>query len=150
MSFGENWGKSHHHPGTKITTQSFQNFTPGWLALCFFNGNRNLIDHLNLSPAPYLVTCGSPSLLAACSGASCFRIGFQLLWPQVPVKMATAAAWQPHRVPGALDQWERRSVPGHSQQPITARQNSRRRFFSTPTTTGLHFWTNFTENFSSW
>jgi len=93
-----------HNPGTEITTQSFQNFTPGWLALWFLNGNRNLIDHLNLSPAPYLVTCSSPSLLAACSGASCFRIGFQLLWPQVPVKMATAAAWQPHRVPGALDQ----------------------------------------------
>ena len=59
-----------HHPGTEITRQSFQNFTPETArSLSIAIGIS--FDHLNLSP--YLITCASPSLLAAASVASCLR-----------------------------------------------------------------------------
>ena len=61
-----------HHPGTEITTKSFQNFTPDSSSSVLFAIGISS-DHLNLSPAPYLITCASPSLLAAASVASCFR-----------------------------------------------------------------------------
>ena len=71
MSCGENWAKSSTTQELKSPHSRFrispQTARPTLIAIWIS------LDHLNLSPAPYLITCGSPSLLAAASVASCFR-----------------------------------------------------------------------------
>ena len=109
-------------------------------------------DHLNLSPALCLVTWGSPSLLAGPSEDLLLQL-FQLLWPQVPAKMATAAAWQQSSPAQmlltngsaarfALDQSQGSPSQEGGRKPITTLH----RFFSTPARVGL-FCTIFTEIF---
>ena len=69
MSFGENWAKSPTTQELKSPDSRFRISPQTARSLSIAIGIS--FDHLNLSP--YLITCASPSLLAAASVASCLR-----------------------------------------------------------------------------